>query len=263
MQVYIDAVGIMGPGLTGWKDNVDKLRNSTHYEFIEMQDQNTSLLPANERRRTTHNIKLALAAAEDAVSQNKTDRKQLATVFASSEGDTEIVDKICTSLTYPGRPVSPTHFHNSVHNAPAGYWAIATGSRMTSTSLSAHHASFSAGLVEAMVMIANDPAPVLLVAYDYPPPDPLLAVCPMNTPFSVALLLNREASDHCIAKCKVEITPGDNYSRIDNDQLESIRLGNPAARSLPLLIMLAEKNNGSVFLPYLPGSLLNIEIEQC
>lgn len=263
MQVYIDAVGIMGPGLTGWKDNVDKLRNSDLYEFMEMQDQNTSLLPANERRRTTHNIKLALAAAEDAVSQSSIDRKLIASVFSSSEGDTEIVDKICTTLTCPDRPVSPTHFHNSVHNAPAGYWAIATGSRMMSTSLSAYHASFSAGLVEAMVMIANDPSPVLLVAYDYPPPDPLLAVCPMGAPFAVALLLNVEAGNDCMAKCEVKIITEGKCSQIDNEQLESIRLGNPAARSLPLLIMLAEKSNGSVLLPYLPDSLLNVEIEQC
>ncbi len=41
----------------------------------------------------------------------------------------------------------PTQFHNSVHNAVAGYWSIATKSTQPMTCLAAHDHSFAAGLL--------------------------------------------------------------------------------------------------------------------
>jgi hypothetical protein len=43
--------------------------------------------------------------------------------------------------------------------------------------------------------------------------------------------------------------------------LESLRINNPAARSLPLLRMLAKCRSGQVLLPYLPDSQLLIRQE--
>ena len=87
------------------------------------------------------------------------------------------------------RDVSPTRFHNSVHNAPAGYWSIATGARGPSTSLCAHESSFAAGLLEAAIQAHAEATRVLLIAYDLPHPFPLSAVAPVSAPFGVALLL--------------------------------------------------------------------------
>ena len=50
-------------------------------------------------------------------------------VFASGNGDGITVGAILEMLTKPDGFVSPTQFHNSVHNAAAGYWSIGTGSR--------------------------------------------------------------------------------------------------------------------------------------
>jgi hypothetical protein len=49
--------------------------------------------------------------------------------------------------------VSPTLFHNSVHNTPAGYFSIATGIQTASVSLSAGDNTFSAGLIEALTQV--------------------------------------------------------------------------------------------------------------
>ena len=56
-------------------------------------------------------------------------RARSPTVFTSSSGDGDNVHEICETLAAADRQVSPTRFHNSVHNAPAGYWSIATRSR--------------------------------------------------------------------------------------------------------------------------------------
>ena len=82
-------------------------------------------------------------------------------------------------LATDGREVSPTRFHNSVHNAPSGYWAVATGSREPSTSLCAYDASFAAGLLEAAAQATVDDRPVTLVAYDLPYPEPLQRARPI------------------------------------------------------------------------------------
>ena len=53
--------------------------------------------------------------------------------------------------------LSPTRFHNSVHNAPAGYWGIATGAMAAVDGLCAFDASFAAGLLEAATRLAVQP----------------------------------------------------------------------------------------------------------
>ena len=62
--------------------------------------------------------------------------------------------------------MSPTKFHNSVHNAAAGYWTIGTGCMAPSNSLSGYECSFAAGLLEAAAQCAADRRPVLLVGFD-------------------------------------------------------------------------------------------------
>ena len=64
-----------------------------------------------------------------------------------------ICHEICQALALAAREVSPTRFANSVHNAAAGYWSIATGSMMESNVLCAFDASFVAGLLDAMTQL--------------------------------------------------------------------------------------------------------------
>ncbi len=59
--------------------------------------------------------------------------------------------------------MSPTQFHNSVHNAAAGYWSIAHGSRQPATCLGAHDWTWAAALLKAVAEVAATGAPVLLV----------------------------------------------------------------------------------------------------
>ncbi len=73
----------------------------------------------------------------------------MATVFSSSDGDGEVLASMLAALAQPQVVLSPTLFHNSVFNAPAGYWSIGVGALATSITVSAGAASFVAGLKEA------------------------------------------------------------------------------------------------------------------
>lgn len=263
--VYLDGVGLMAPGLAGWQDSLAVLSGHREYRETALPALTGNLLPANLRRRTPLTTRLALQAAQDAVAQAGTETSGLCSVFASSGGDSDVVHALCTVLSQPGRPVSPTHFHNSVHNAPAGYWAIATGCTQASFSLSSYDASFGAGLVEAFALVLTEGVGVLLVAYDYPPPFPLSRVRPLTAPFATALVLRPEKSAESLAELGLRLMGGGSQAPLTDAGLEQLRRGNPAARALPLLQLVArtvagEVAAGEVRLPYPGTRTLSVEV---
>ena len=103
-------------------------------------------------------VKLALAAGLEATRQAGADPAQLPAIFTSSGGDGQNCHEICQALASAERQLSPTRFHNSVHNAAAGYWSIATGATPASNALCAYDASFAAGLLEALTQVAIERA---------------------------------------------------------------------------------------------------------
>jgi hypothetical protein len=266
IRVGIAAIGLVAPGIANWEEGRNLLEKGGPYDpAAPMPMLKPAMLPANERRRTTPHIRLALQAAQDAVDAWQGDTGYLSTVFSSSGGDLEVVDRILISLNQPGSPVSPTHFHNSVHNAPAGYWSIATGSHAPSTSLSAYDASFVAGLLEAAAQVSMEAQPVLLVAYDMPPPATLLPFCPTLASFGTALLLIPEAADpKPLASIGMELQRSDEAcSGMEEEGLEALRTGVAAARSLPLLDRVARRSSGPLCLPGLPGQVLHLDVSVC
>ena len=109
------------------------------------------------------------------------------------------------------RLISPTRFHNSVHNAAAGYWSIAYGCTEASTSLCAGDASFGAGLLEALAQLAAVAPAVLLLAYDADYPPPLHAKRPIADAFGVALLLTRPWAARRALQLRAERCSGDDH----------------------------------------------------
>lgn len=259
--VYLHAVALAAPGIPSWAEGRTLVAEEAGYTGGEWpRFQTGELLPANERRRITPTIRLALQVAAAAMHDADLDAHEVGAVFASSGGDTELVDRICRALTLPERPVSPTQFHNSVHNAPAGYWAIACGSRMPSATVSAYEATFAAGLMEAAAQSLVEELPMLLVAYDYPSPEPLDKVAQCATPFGVALLLSgkRRAPDE--AAVWLETGSGETEDRMRGELLEALRTGNPAARALPLLRALALRGSARVVLPHVDDLQLAVTV---
>jgi len=240
LKIAIDAIGLAAPGLDSFKAAIGTLKGDEVYKRQDLPRYKPTLLPPNERRRATSLVRLAFQPAEEALEHSAHLPATLASVFATSGGDMEIVDQICRAVHLPDHPVSPTRFHNSVHNAAAGYWGIATGSRQPPTTLSAYDDSFLVGLREAAAMAIFDRVPVMLVAYDAVSAGPFNVSRSLLDPFGVALILNPQLSDKRLATLEITAaSSGAVESTLQDTGLEALRLGNPAARSLPLLAAIA------------------------
>lgn len=246
LSVSIESIGIAAPGLNNWNESQNVLAGTQAYCATPLEKYKPSLLPPNERRRATSLVRMAFRVCEDAFAQRPDeDAAQYATVFASSDGDYPIIDQICQSLCEPERLVSPTRFHNSVHNSAAGYWSIATGGQLASTSLSAYDTSFAAGLLEAMTYCQSEQQPCLLAVYDICPPGMLKAKRNIPVEFGAALLLKPQATSRSLAN----ITLQENSNAVASTltlPLEELRQQNPAARCLPLLVSIARKEDGII-----------------
>ncbi|HNB46553.1 MAG TPA: beta-ketoacyl synthase chain length factor, partial [Burkholderiaceae bacterium] len=173
VELYVQGVGLVGPGLPGWAAAQPQLAGLQPHQPAASVVPAPMRLPPAERRRAGTAIKIAIAVADAACSASGLDAAELATVFTSSSGDGGNCHALCEMLASGDRLVSPTRFTNSVHNAAAGYWHIAVGSRAPSTSLCAFDGSWGAGLIEAAALVAASGRPVLLVASDAPYPEPL------------------------------------------------------------------------------------------
>jgi Beta-ketoacyl synthase, N-terminal domain len=264
MRVFVEGIGLAGPGLCGWLPSRAVLAGSEAYQAAATIVTGGDLLPPTERRRTPVPVKLALAVGHEALMNSGRAAESVATVFSSSSGDGATLHEICETLASPAREVSPTRFHNSVHNAAAGYWGISTRSHEASMSLSCYDASFAAGLLETVAQIAVDGIPVTLVAYDEPYPEPLHAARPLAARFGAALVLSASAGANAVAMLEVEFLSG--YvaaTRMPDPGLETVRYGIPAARSLPLLATLARGAKEEILLDFPPHAHLRVAVTPC
>jgi hypothetical protein len=254
-------IAVLGPGLTDWTHARAVRAGEQPFVHTATAVPAPALLPPNERRRSGLAVKIALAVGAAALEGGAQDAAGLATVFTSSSADGDTCHAICEQLAGSDRLISPTRFHNSVHNAPSGYWSIATRSMAASTSLCGYDASFGAGLIEAFALLRAQQAPVLLIAYDAPYPEPLLAKRPVRDAFGVALLL-APAGATALARLELSLADGAPDALADAG-LEDLRRGNPTARSLPLLRLLARGEAGAAVLEYLDRPNLAMQVAPC
>jgi Beta-ketoacyl synthase, N-terminal domain len=262
LTAWVEGVGLLGPGLPDWPAAARVLAGTASYEPRQTVLPPLECLPAVERRRTGRVVRLALAAGLEATARAGADAAQLAAVFSSSGGDGDNCHEICRVLAGAERQISPTRFHNSVHNAASGYWGIATGATAASNSLCAYDASFGAGLLEALVQIRIDETAVLLIAYDADYPEPIRSFRPIPDAFAVALLLAPMARPGCVAQLAVDLS-ADSAERLVDPRLEALRAQVPAARGLPLLRRMARGERAVVVLDYLESERLRIEVSPC
>lgn len=265
LSCYIKAIGITAPGIKNWHEAQSIFQHPGTHSIAPIGKKLETLLPANERRRATRVTQLALSAA-----QQTGDPKQLSQclqIFSSSNGDLTTFNQISLALAMDGRPVSPTRFHNSVHNAPAGYWSIATQSQTASTSITAYNDSLAAGLLEAAVQLNSadntQQRDCLLVCYDETPPPAFLSQLTspltMKQEFACALTLSQN-SDNMLAR--IEISSGNGMEAItalSDSSLEELRLSNPQASILPVLNTIAQQKQETIILPYFEQGL-NVRI---
>ena len=218
------------------------------------------VLPAAERRRAPDGVRLAAEVAAQACAMAGVDPAKLPCVFASSHGEVAITDYVCETLAQLPLELSPTKFHNSVLNAPAGYWTIATGCAAASSAVTAHHASFAAGLLEAVAFACAEATPVLFASCDVASTGPLADMTRTTLAFGVALVLVPEATAGARLHLALhEGTVGDPAPA--TLALRRVAGDNPAnAQALALLSTLAHRHPARLSLPLSSGLSLDMEI---
>lgn len=192
LEFCVEGIGFWAPGLPHWEAARDFAAGGAAVEGGPARPV-AQLLPANERRRAPESVAVALEVARAACEAAGRAPASLPSVFTSTHGDLAITDYMCATLADDPRAVSPTKFHNSVHNAAAGYWTIGTGCMHAATAISAYDASFAQGLIEAAAQLADGAEAVLLVAYDTPGTGALGSVHGCTALLGGALVLSRRA----------------------------------------------------------------------
>lgn len=241
--MYIDGVGIWSHGLADWAQAQAVLRGEQPFAPVVVPVPVPEVLHAAERRRAPTTVRMALHVASAACVAAQADARQLPSVFASSHGDSEISDYMCAELMRPAAALSPTRFHNSVHNAASGYWTIGIGCMRPANAISAGWNSFAAGLMEAMALSADSGDCTLLVAYDIAAPQRLRQICPIEAHFALALVLNPRRSAAALATLSPEAC---DIAASMPQFVQGLMRANPAAQGLPLLHALAHRREAGV-----------------
>jgi hypothetical protein len=243
LVLWVDGLGLWTTGIADWPAFGQWLRGE---EPAPAQARPLAeVLPANERRRAPESVLLAVDAAGRAVAMSGYAAAGLPCIFASAHGDQSITDYMCTTLAAAPTELSPIRFHNSVHNAPAGYWTIATGCRAGSSAIAAGTATFGAGLLEAASQALADDCPVLLVIYDTAGNGPLLELTHTRRPFASAMVLSPRRGENSVARLEISLHGGSMVASQPRDaRLRQWMTDSPSATGLPMLEGLA---NGTTF----------------
>lgn len=259
--IYLSAIGVAAPGLSDWRSATSVLTGAEAYNATPLHLGAPELLPATERRRSSDSVRLALRVAEEALPVAAARALQPHAIFSSAYGDPTVTHKLCEMLSETPPAASPTLFHNSVHNAPAGYWSIATTNQHPTSSIAAGEFSCAAGLLSAVAQCLVEQQPVLLISHDLPYPPPLATHCPVIAPFASALLLSHAPLPQSQYALQLSLTATP-CTTLQSSGLEALRQGNPAAQILPLLQLIA-LGEGCCYLPYSAQQRLAVKVTRC
>ncbi len=149
-------------------------------------------IPARDRRRAPMFVRMGVEVMDQACRMAAVEASSVATVFGSSLGDVEITDYMCSTVADEPRSLSPTRFHNSVHNACTGYWSIAAGSHCSANAVSAYEHSPAIALLEGAIQAIEERVAVLVAFQEMRATHAFESIFPAREPLAVALLLMPE-----------------------------------------------------------------------
>jgi len=258
LSAIVEGIAYWSRGLPSWAAAREFVADGRQAEAAPNRP-SPQLLAPNERRRAPDTVAVALEVALAACQDAGRDPAALPSVFASSHGDMAITDYMCATLAREPRTISPTRFHNSVHNAAAGYWTIGAGSMRPATAISALEASFAQGLIEALAQLASGDEAVLLVGYDGDASGPLQDVSPSRGLLGAALVLARASSATRATRLRAWLDDAGDGAPADAGKLSRRETGNASAPMLALFDALASGHD-RIALPAGAGRILRVEL---
>lgn len=261
LEIGIAGMGFWAPGWPDWKSARNGLMGRAEVDAAAIRP-NANMLPPAERRRAPLPVLLACDVAAQACAQAGHAPDSLPSIFVSTHGDLVITDYMCSTLARAPRELSPIRFHNSVHNAPAGYWTIAAHCHRASTSISSWHCSFANALLEAAVEVSSEGEPILLAAYDAASTETLSTVSPSASLFGVAMVLGQARDGLPSLRLQSDPLPAadPDLPNLPAPFLEMAGSNPMAAQAMPLLAALAAAAPARIRLRAGAASGLAIEV---
>ncbi len=270
MHCSIKAIGGWGKNYTNWQELSELLTTGSTQENTAASPK-PEIIPANERRRAPLPVKLAVESSWQATQAAGIDPKELACVFVSGIGDTQLTDYMCKVLATENMQLSPTKFHNSVHNAAAGYWTISTGCMKAANSVAGFNESVPLALLEAVTQCIQEHIPMLITFYDAPSSEVLKPLLKNEQAFAVSLVIeplapNAESSanddkDDNVSLAVEVLSETCEWSTLEIEtELSECYETNPVARILPLLNAIATKTSNSIKLPLSNKTTLQLTV---
>lgn len=246
---FVEGVAFWAPTLPGWSVARAAFRGEGAPADPPARRPAPELLAAAERRRAPDTVALALEVAAAAVREAGLEPGTLPSIFTSAHGDLGVNDYMCRTLASQPALISPTKFHNSVHNAAAGYWTIGTGCMAASSALTAFDTSFAAGLLEAATQCAADARPVLLVAFDVEATGPLATVTKSAGLVAAALVLAPAPSERTVVAFEWALAAGSSMPPPLRSSAAQALAGNAMADALPFFEGVAFATGSPLNLP--------------
>lgn len=257
---FVDGVAFWAPLVPGWDLARPVLRGESEGQAQPASRPTPGILAPTERRRAPDTVAIALEVAMRACESAGADPRELASVFACTEGDTSISDYMSETLARTPTLISPTRFHNSVHNAAAGYWSIGTGCMRPYTSISAHRDTFGEGLLETLVQVQSTGRATLLVAYDIESRGPLATVAPSKGMVGAGVVLATSAGARSVARIRWRTMPGA-VRTLPLPRNSELVAGNAMAHCLPFFEALAVEQDRTVLLGLSPSLSMEIQLD--
>lgn len=245
LRCALTGIGAWGPGFNDWPSLRALLLQSTPQDesAFTTSTPKPEVIPANERRRAPLPVKAAVDVSWQALQQSGIASSEVACVFGSGLGDTEITDYMCRALTTAEKQLSPTKFHNSVHNAAAGYWTISTHCMKSANSIAAYHMTAGLAVLEAMTQCVLHDEPVLVTLFDTAAYDTYRQIFDCEYSFAAALLIAPIGFTDATPLVELALTQEPALAtqpEWHSATLNKLYQGNPAAKILSLLAAIAQ-----------------------
>ncbi|WP_414829123.1 beta-ketoacyl synthase chain length factor [Alteromonas sp. H39] len=248
LKCKVAGIGAWGNYFDSWQA-LQALLNGDTLPDSASKGPKPAVIPANERRRAPLPVRLAVESSWQATQSANVSPDALTCVFVSGLGDTDLTDYMCRTLASEHKELSPTKFHNSVHNAPAGYWTISTHTMSAANSVAGYQQSVSLALLEAIIQCESEGVPVLVTFYDAPVADVLQPILSNQQAFAFSLIIYPDAADieGVALSVTVQNTPVEKWPTLRNtsDYISSLYSDNPSARVLCLAEIFSQPNNNA------------------
>jgi Beta-ketoacyl synthase, N-terminal domain len=259
-KLDIVGIGTWSPFFGNWDEFRHGVETGKWQFDIELQP---DLIPSRELRRAPQLVKMAVEVMSQACDMASATPDDVAAVFSSAMGDMQITDYMCRALAETPKLISPTKFHNSVHNAAPGYWSITTGAFSAGNAVSAFGYTSTMALLEASIQASEENLPVLVVTQEIAATRTLKDICPSEQPFAAGLLLAPPGSS-TNAMFSMEFTVEDEPCQwpATSEELHQ-RLGsNTGAKLLPLLSNLAllNRNDAAVAMRFPVSEITSLNL---